>query len=436
MYKYIGVVLTPALVLFCIYNLGLVNLKLKDYILTLLGLIALMIPLMNHEKYVIPAIVLVMMGYIYLKEKNIILSLISPILAIIVFFLSDAINVNLILGHIFKITPKVLRESKALFIIMYYFTAFIVCWGICCVIKKLMDKNINLKEITFRNKFNVFIILVILLTFAIFYINMAYFMDVQNISNVQIKLNTIMFILYFIILVVVSLAFYTNIKKEMEISHKKIEFEQLKEYTKNLESLYNEMRGFRHDYVNILSSMISYMDENDMEGLKTHFKNNIMATGKDMEKGNFRLGNLKNIEVQEIKGLLSSKFIRAQELSIETFIDIVEPIKNINMGIVDLCRVLGIIIDNAVEAASICDKKELKLAIVNKKNSSVIVVINSCPKNTPPIHKIFEKGFSTKGEKRGLGLHNLNEIVDRYKNVALDTFIENDNFTQVLEVFN
>lgn len=436
MYKIIGAILTPILALFCVHSLKIVNLKLKNYLIISMVLIGTIFPLVDHEKYIIPAIVIILVAGIYSKEKNILLSIVTSILSIIVLILSDAINANLILVYVLKSSPKLLRESNGLLILLYYLCGFATSYGICYLIRKLSNKNISFKEITFKNKFSFFIIIVIMITFAIFYINMVYFMDVQNISGTQIKLNSIMFLLYFIMLVIIAGAFYTNVKKEMEMTHKNIEMEQLKEYTRNLESLYNEMRGFRHDYVNILSSMISYMDENDMEGLKTHFKNNIMTTGKEMEKGNFRLGNLKNIEVQEIKGLLSSKFIRAQELSIETFIDIVEPIKNINMGIVDLCRVLGIIIDNAVEAAAICEKKELKLAIVNKKNSSVIVVINSCPKNTPPIHKIFEKGFSTKGEKRGIGLHNLNEIVDRYKNVSLDTFIENDSFTQVLEVFN
>lgn len=77
----------------------------------------------------------------------------------------------------------------------------------------------------------------------------------------------------------------------------------------------------------------------------------------------------------------------------------------------------------------------MKIAFINKKKSNIIVIINSCPEDTPPIYKLFEKGFSTKGENRGLGLNNMREIIGSYDNVCLDTLIENGEFIQNIEVF-
>ena len=131
--------------------------------------------------------------------------------------------------------------------------------------------------------------------------------------------------------------------------------------------------------------------------------------------------------------ILSSKLIRAQELSIDTFIDIVEPIEKINMDIIDLSRAVGIFLDNAVEAAVECDKPSIKVAIINKENSVLIVIINSI-KEEIPIYKIYQKGFSTKGENRGLGLCNLKEITSKYNNVSLDTLLENGEFKQFFQI--
>ncbi|WP_455822597.1 sensor histidine kinase [Clostridium butyricum] len=208
----------------------------------------------------------------------------------------------------------------------------------------------------------------------------------------------------------------------------------MQEYTSNLEKLYTEMREFRHDYINILSSIIGYIENKDICGLEVYFNNKIIPLGKGIETNNFKIGHLKNVKILELKGILSSKLIRAQELGIDVFIDIMEDITRIDIDIVDLCRIVGILIDNAIESALISTNRSLKVAIVNKNKSTIIAIINSCPENTPPIYKLFEKGFSTKGRNRGLGLSNLKELISNYNNCSLDTIVEHGEFIQNLEI--
>ena len=178
---------------------------------------------------------------------------------------------------------------------------------------------------------------------------------------------------------------------------------------------------------------MGYIENKDMDGLERYFNKRILCLSEGIEANNLKIGNLKNIKVTEIKGILSSKLIRAQELEIDTFIDIVEPIEKINMDIIDLSRIVGILLDNAVEGAVECDKPSLKVGIINKENSILIVIINSV-KDKIPIYKIYEKGFSTKGENRGLGLYSLKEITNKYNNVFLDTVLENNEFKQLLQI--
>ena len=103
------------------------------------------------------------------------------------------------------------------------------------------------------------------------------------------------------------------------------------------------------------------------------------------------------------------------------------------MNIIDLSRVVGILLDNAIEGAKATERPYIKLALINKENSVSMILVNSTTKDTPPIHVIYKKGFSTKGNNRGLGLNNLKEIIGKYNNVSLDTIIEANEFTQVIE---
>ncbi|WP_187287418.1 sensor histidine kinase [Gottschalkia acidurici] len=176
------------------------------------------------------------------------------------------------------------------------------------------------------------------------------------------------------------------------------------------------MKSFKHDYINILISMAEYINQNDMENLKEYFDNNILSISKDIDSRDFKLGLIQNIKIPELKGIVSSKIIRAHKDNINIFIDILEPIQNINMNIVDLCRVIGILLDNAIEAAKKTSSKSIKFGLVSRKNSVTIIVINSCPHDTIEIFKIYENGFSTKGLNRGVGLSNLKKY---YLNITI-----------------
>ncbi|ODC71721.1 hypothetical protein BB622_08560 [Listeria monocytogenes] len=104
------------------------------------------------------------------------------------------------------------------------------------------------------------------------------------------------------------------------------------------------------------------------------------------------------------------------------------------MDSIDLCKVVGILLDNAVEAALTCENPVIRIAFVKKGDSIIIVFANSLPVNMPPIYKIFEEGFSTKGEGRGLGLASLREIMKKYSHVALDTKVTDREVIQELEI--
>ena len=256
--------------------------------------------------------------------------------------------------------------------------------------------------------------------------------DSSNFETAEGLLAIFYIVIMFVIIGILAYIF----AKENKIEKRRIQYDNLEEYTAKLEVLYTDMRKFRHDYTNILSSMYSFIEENDMYGLKKYFNEKIQPLNQKMNSNNYKLGVLKNVHLPEVKGLLSSKIIKAQELGLDTFIDISEPIDEINIDIVELVRSIGIIMDNAIEAALSSEDKRICLGLIKKNQSVIIVVSNSFSGDIPSISMLFKQGFSTKGENRGIGLSNLKEILNKYRNVTLDTFIKNKLFFQEITVNN
>lgn len=238
------------------------------------------------------------------------------------------------------------------------------------------------------------------------------------------------------LIIIIGMLYFLAIKLQNEIKYKSKlkEANQLKEYTESLEAMSGELRKFRHDYVNILSSITGYVDDNDMEGLRKHLYSEIIPLEKHIIMNNSRLDLLKNIKVPEVKGLVSSKIIKAQELNINVTVDVLEEIPSLNGDIVSLCRILGILLDNAIEESIYMEESQIAFGVIKNPSTTDFIISNSCRDNIEPIYKLKEKGYSTKTKGQGLGLSIVEELVDKSNTLILDTIVEKGKFIQILTV--
>ena len=127
-------------------------------------------------------------------------------------------------------------------------------------------------------------------------------------------------------------------------------------------------------------------------------------------------------------------FLENKKIKIK--LSITDEIDDLGMSTLDICRIIGVLFDNSIEAAELCDRKFIEIIIFKKDNSTTFIISNSCLNNTPPVNKIYEKNFSTKGLERGIGLKSVKNILnEKYKNVLLNTEIQNLVFKQELIIF-
>jgi len=215
--------------------------------------------------------------------------------------------------------------------------------------------------------------------------------------------------------------------------HKAKEYLQLKNYTNMIEDMYSDLRSFKHDYLNILSTLETYIKKEDIDGLKNFYYKDLLPESNIIMNKNISLSLLSHIKMSPLKALLSSKIINAHSHDIDVEIELIDDIDEINMSTLDICRIIGVFMDNAIEGSSLCDYKSIHFAAIETENEIIFNIHNSCLSSTPPVYKIFKKNFSTKGNGRGIGLSSVRNLIDkRYKNVLLNTKIENCIFKQEL----
>ncbi len=366
----------------------------------------------------------------YVKLRKLFFSILIPVIALIISVLSDYI-VSVLNIQIFASTLDGI--SSDLILISIYLVEYFIIAMLLSVAARYLFAKFEAHDMFFR-RYGVLFTVVCLITVIIFYANILIGKQ-QGFTNANIQANSLLFLFYFVLLIGVFIVLTRIVMKETVMKSKQVQYERLQEYTDNLEELYTDMQKFRHDYINILLSMSEYIRNDDMKSLSTYFESKILPISEGMQSNNYKLGTLQNVKLQELKGILSSKLIRAQELHIDAVVEAVEPIDVVNMDSIKLCRCLGIILDNAIEEAGQCEQPTLRVALVNRSKGVLIAVANSCRPEGPELHLIFEKGFSTKGKGRGLGLSNLREIVAQCAGVTLDTYKKDGQFVQELEVY-
>ncbi|WAG68397.1 GHKL domain-containing protein [Clostridium sp. CF011] len=219
---------------------------------------------------------------------------------------------------------------------------------------------------------------------------------------------------------------YTLNKQIRMMQIKEKEYDRLKLYSEITESLVDDIAKFKHDYNNIIFMMNGYIENNDFDGLRKHFSKEIFN-----QHNIYDYFKLKKIKEPGFKGLLAAKMSQIVKDGINISLEILNDIEVLYVDTFDLCRIIGILLDNAREAVKKCDEKIIAISIVQDGPLN-ITILNSY-NDKVNINNIYQKGYSSKGENRGIGLSNVRNIInEKYPNVLLNTHIENHMFIQDL----
>ena len=205
----------------------------------------------------------------------------------------------------------------------------------------------------------------------------------------------------------------------------------------SLTILHDTVRSFKHDFDNIVNGIGGYIVTNDMDGLKEYY-NQLL---EDCQKTNNLYALSPNvINHPAIYHMLATKYYDADQkhvnISLNVFLDLNEIEKR--MKIYDFTRILGILLDNAIDAATECDKKQINVTFRKEINNNdlILVIIQNTYKNKDVnTETIYQKGKSSKENHSGLGLWKVRQILMRNNNLNLFTTKNDEFFTQQFEIY-
>ncbi|HPC99822.1 MAG TPA: GHKL domain-containing protein [Acetivibrio sp.] len=265
-------------------------------------------------------------------------------------------------------------------------------------------------------------ILYICLVFAILILNFNYYEKYAKLTDILTLLISVLLLIVFLLL---SL-FNTNTFFKLETKSQELEYQLF--YNKALDAIIKDLRRFKHNYNNILSVFGGYIKTKKWDEVERYYTEICGDISKVSFLDNLSMANIKNAG---ILWLIMSKYENARELKVDFRVVTEGVIGEIGMKMSEFCEIMGILLDNAIEAASASERKVVEL-FIRKIDGSISFVIENAVLEKVNVAKLYEEGYSTKGEGRGLGLYILKRIVSKYENVILNTQAEETRFKQEL----
>jgi len=272
--------------------------------------------------------------------------------------------------------------------------------------------------------------------FAFFVLQILLF--ISDIVSNYVHFNSFGSILATIVFICLLLIFFAmnakkvQVEREIALNQKKFEQEHLQTYTDEIVALYNEIRGFRHDYAGMLVSMQMAIDSKDLQEIDRIYNQVLVKANQKLRSDKYTYFDLNNIEDSALRSLIAQSIVYARNKDVEFTLEVKDIITRLSIDLLDLVRIMSVLLNNAVEGAAESYSKQMEVAVIKMDLETVIVIQNSCKITMTPSEDLFELGFSTKGRNRGIGLNNVKEILDKYENIILETEMEDSKFRQII----
>jgi len=356
-------------------------------------------------------------------KLNIFKSLLMIIAKMCIFAITEIIAVYLVM-FIFSTTMEGVLSAPSKLLCTTVFHFILITLLITAYHKLTKTKPINLGFFEDINNKQILTLAALLIVY-IFPQMLIFIANSYTYPIPLLAINSIQFVLIFIIAFI-----FVKSRVEHEKTQSELFISEL--HNKTLVGMVDGVRTMKHDHNNIIQALNGYVLTKQYDALKDHIK---VLLKECNSVNNLALIDPKIFNQPAIYGIVGSKYFLAAEKNITFDLDIVTNVATINFPVPDLSRILGILLDNAIEATLKSQDPYIRLEMHydKRKCADVIKIYNTYDTSINiEIDNIFKKGYSTKEVKSGIGLWEVKKLISKKPHSQIIPAIEGDKFVQTI----
>lgn len=391
-----------------------ININIKDILISIMASILITVNTYSNNGYsrALISYVIIMISFYLMKDDKFNNFIIKGTIYYILILLSETFLSIIFVG--LKIIDIDYLDGSVLFKSLFSIAVVATIYGFLSInkVKMIVQKIINILD---RPFITAFVLILSILSIA----GVSY--RFVNSLSTKIYLESILLFLFFALLIYLILYNRYMVTKEVK---KTVELlNAITVYEKRID----EDRIIRHEMLNNLLAIKSFSDKNSDDFDKTLDEFIMSCSNKSVGiKNIYKLPTgLKGMIYYKINSLDNKKYNYNVNISKQVNIKLE---KENYKEYISLCKILGIVLDNAIEACEKTKERFLTIDIYNEKGNVVIDIENSYKDKIKDINKLYSKNYSSKGNNRGLGLHVAKMLLKNSKYLEMHQEIMNNIF--------
>lgn len=408
-----------------IINMSNEKFKLKNFIIYLIIFLPLLLIVYLYftgiTKLILNIILVIISLYVSLFKKDISNSVYYAVVYEMLAFISE-VFISVIFVSVFKI--NITSYEKFQFSLLIF--SICNCLMVYVLSKiKFLNKNIQKLNLIISKNHKDWIYIIII----IFLMSLLMVFNKNNLEySKDYYINVVM-----VIFVVFSLIYVIYNKFQRQAMEDK--YNESMEYVLRYEKIINDQGKKNHEYNNQLMVIKGYI--NNPERLSEYLDEVIdeHKTGQ-----NYTVKQLGFLPDGGVKGLLYHKLSKMEDNNIKYYLYVDQNLKDKDIENYDLktyrdlTKLLGVFLDNAIDAALKSEEKEIEVELKDKNDCLLLTISNTYDKNVD-INKVGKSGFTTKGVGHGFGLSIVKDIAKTNSEIETFSSKESDKFIQTAMIY-
>lgn len=300
-------------------------------------------------------------------------------------------------------------------------TFSIIIISIPCINKIIGDIN---KKIFGNKRINKYLFIILI---SIYLIVSKNGLELVLKSNYYINILFIFSIIFIVVII---------IKNELKYDQISEQNKQMLNYVTKYEKIITEQGKANHEFKNQLMVIRGYAQMNSTKLIEY-----LDSIAEDIKKthSSYLISNLNKFPDGGIKGLLYYKLSVMDDEKIKYEINVSDGIKSKLSYLSateykNITKILGVLLDNAIDANKKCKNKKVIIMVVKDKESVDFKIYNTY-KDKIEISKVGT-GYTSKGNGHGYGLRLVNDIINNNSNLNIERYLEDNYYVSILHIKN
>ena len=285
-----------------------------------------------------------------------------------------------------------------------------------------------------HNKMIIRIILLSIIVITISHLSLMLITKYNSNQLTYLKTSLIISLVSALFIIIGSIMLIIGYIKELKSNYENRHSKERNLYINELERNNTELRRFKHDYKNLLSSLSVSINSNNQDNDSIQRLLEYADSNVDMDS-TIENANLYHLNDDLIKGIIVTKLVAAKSKHIKINLEVDQNVATPKSLSVEITRILGILFDNAIEASLLTSNPEISFALVTFDSYLEFIIKNNIASSEKiNLDQIYQTGYTSKKDHNGLGLSTVNKIIHSNSNLLLQNKVKDGYFSTILTV--